>query len=438
MAIVACCLKRRIQMQFNPTMHKLSNGVTVLLDPMDLETTNVKVRFCTGGRDERPDEYGITHFCEHMLCKGTPRFPTQKFRDEYMDLNAGTRNAGTGMAGLAFYGRILAENLHVLIDYLGDQLQNSLFAKDMIELERKVVLDELRRYQDDEGDQFWDFIETEIFDGRSTSARRIIGTAETIESFTRDQMLEFLSRRLSAKNCIIGISGKISDAEKTLADLEKSFGWLKPFDVFENAAINYTPTVAHNSKSDKKNVRLRIFFPNIWDSSYEKIFQRMCVGKFERFLKEKMYEILRRENGLVYGFSMTGAGNETFGVTGFSTQTSVENLEKCVALMAKLSHQIYNSNEITNDDLERFRRKNRLADADWLESAGRRCDKLIGFYRDYGLIYDFAETIKLSDSITRDDVIKNSRGFFDGSISIMTQGANHNLDLEKIWKDNFN
>ena len=72
-------------MNYNPSIHKLSNGVTVILDPMELETTYVKVHFSTGSRDEAPNEYGLTHFCEHMLCKGTPRFPSKKSIDDYLD-----------------------------------------------------------------------------------------------------------------------------------------------------------------------------------------------------------------------------------------------------------------------------------------------------------------------------------------------------------------
>ena len=53
--------------------------MTVILDPMDLETVSVKIRFATGSRDETPDVYGITHFCEHMLMKGTKNLFNLKF-----------------------------------------------------------------------------------------------------------------------------------------------------------------------------------------------------------------------------------------------------------------------------------------------------------------------------------------------------------------------
>ncbi|MDR0741536.1 MAG: insulinase family protein [Rickettsiales bacterium] len=423
-------------MKFEPILHKFSNGISVLLDPMDLETTNVKVHFRTGARDEKPNEYGLTHFCEHMLCKGTARFPTQKIANEYMDFNGGVKNASTGISGLNLYGRILAENVNILIDFFGDQIQNSLFLPEKIEIERKVISDELRRAQDDPNGQLYYFTKEKLFNNTGYS-NVIQGTFDNIANFTRGQMLEFLSRRLSAKNCIIGISGKINDADEVLATLEKTFGFLPATDVSENTDIAYTPAVAHNSQPDKKNVKLRIFFPDIWDMAYENRYKNFCIGKFERFLRDEIYEVVRHENGLAYGFGLDCMGNEKFNLNRLATETSVENLEKCIALISRAACKIYSENKISKEDLGRYSRKNKLGNADFLESAGRRCDKLIDFYRDYGRVYDFFDTIKLSDSVNRDDVIKNSRGYFDGAISIITQGADYKIDLKHIWEENF-
>lgn len=424
-------------MKYEPMLHKLSNGVTVILDPMDIETTSVKVLFCTGSRDELPNEYGLTHFCEHMLCKGTKRFPSKREIDEYFDYYGGTRNASTGTALLSFYGRILAKNVNVLIDSIGDQIQNSLFDSDKIEIERRVVCDELRRALDNPERQFEDFMSNTLFGGATFSTRNL-GSIENIMSFTREQMLEFLSRRLSAKNCIIGISGRIIDSASVLQCLEDSFAFLPAHDVTENTLINYTPTIAHNSKPDKQNVKLRILFPDICDSAYEKRYDNMCVGRFERFMNKEISNVLRQDNGLVYGFSGFGTGNFEHSWNGFNTQTSTENVAKAVELIAQTASKIYNNLSITAQDLDRYNRKDCLNDADWLESAPRRCDKLISFYRDRGRIFDFYETVKMYDNINVQDVLKNSRGYFDGPMSIVTQGADFDANLQKIWHDNFN
>ncbi len=424
-------------MKYNPTLHKLSNGVTVILDPMELETTSIKVSFCTGSRDEKPNEYGLTHFCEHMLCKGTPRFPTKKIRDDYLDYHGGGCNASTGRGVLSFYGRIIAKNANVMLDFIGDQLQNSLFDSSKIEIERRVICDELRRALDNPGRQFDDFMSKTLFGGQTFSTLNL-GTLETINSFTRDQMLEFLSRRLSAKNCIICVSGRIIDPVAMLEQIEKSFSFLPTHDVPENTYIPYTPTVAHNPKPDKENVRLRIIFPDVWPLLFENIYNNICVGRFERFMIKEISDVLRQDNGLVYGFSGFAVGNEHHYWNGFSTQTSSENIPTVVKLIAQKASEIYSAPKITEADLDRYNRKDALADADWLESATRRCDKLIAHYRDYGRIFDFYEMFKLFTQLTPSDVVKNTRGYFDGPISIITQGADFDCDLKSVWDENFN
>ena len=86
-------------MKFKPKLYRLSNGAPVILDPMDMETVAIKIAFDTGSRDEKPDEYGITHFCEHMLLKGIPELPTNQAMKNYIENKGGVYNASTS------YGR---------------------------------------------------------------------------------------------------------------------------------------------------------------------------------------------------------------------------------------------------------------------------------------------------------------------------------------------
>ena len=424
-------------MQFNPTLHKLSNGVTVILDPMDIETACVKVRFATGGRDEQPHEYGITHLCEHMFCKGTKRFPNANDIKEFLDCHGGFRNAATSLNSLNFFGRIIADNINVLIDALADQIQNSEFDEKKIEIERGAISDELRRYLDNDRNKFTDFIDKKTFGIYVPNGTVVLGNSETIYSFTRKQMLDFIAHRLSGHNCTICVSGRILDKESVLENLEKRFSFLGDFDVSENQEIEYTPVVAHYKNNTNKNVKLHIYFPEIYSGTFENRYKNICVRRFERYVAEKMIDVLRNKNGMVYGFDNVASGNEKFGLNGFVTQTSVENLPNVVAIMAQEMRSIYNDMPITDDDLHRFVARNMLGDADFLESAPRRCDTLLSFYHHHGVLYDFNNYVELSRSVNLADVSEYSRGYFDGAISILTHGPNFDSNLKQIWIDNF-
>lgn len=326
--------------------------------------------------------------------------------------------------------------MNILIDLIGDLLQNALFDSKKIEIERTVISDELRRALDNPIRQLTDFISKELFN-YLTYSNRTLGNFENINSFSREQMLDFLSRRLSAKNCVIIISGKINNKDETLKCLEKTFSFLPEIEVSENTEIKYTPKIIHNSKPDKKNIELRILFPELWESSLENRYKNKSVHKFERYMIKEMFEIIRRENGLVYGFSNFGVGNGKFSTTGFSTSTSPENIEKVVSLIAKTASKIYNENPITEKDLDIYFHKEQLLNANFLESSNMRVDTLLSHYLLYNEIFDFYKNIEMSKSITREDVINNSRGYFEGPMSIITQGADFDSNLESIWKNNF-
>ena len=356
-------------MKYNPEMHKLSNGVTVIFDPMDLETASLKVVFFTGSRDEKPNEYGITHFCEHMFCEGSKRFPNAKDRTEYLVDNGCKTNASTNIEYLRFYGETFANNLHVLIDCIGEQLQYPLFDKNVIERERGVILDELRRHNDKASVQNNNIVYKNIFGDYNL---KVLGTEENIKSFTRKKMLFFIRRRMSAKNCVIIVSGKINNKTKTLNQLEKSFGFLKPFDVKNNTSIKYTPKCKHVFQKSINNVGIKIMVPAMWRHEKDYRFQRTCVRKFVLILVDKLQEQLRTKHGLVYDVSTTRYGNEVFYLESLITYTAPEYVAQCVALIAQTCADLYYNNSFTDEDVDRLRKRAAFGDAKYLDSFENR------------------------------------------------------------------
>lgn len=421
-------------MEYKPTAHKLSNGVTVILDSMDLETVAVKIRFTVGSRDETPDLYGITHFCEHMLVKGTKNFPSRKELKYYIEDHGGTFNASTSSNSLQIYGRIIAENTNDLLTVFADMLHNSLFEPGKIEIERNVILDESRRAHGSNSRKFADLIQTSLLD---FSAFRNLGPDENIKSFTREQMLDWMQKHLSAKNCTIGISGRIDDKDALLKQLENLFAFLPNRNVEKHRFFKYTPCDKFVPEPSLQNVWINILFPYLREDNYENLRDNIAESKFHKYLVQELVEVVRQQNGLVYGVGMAAYANEDNGIHGIDTETSSKNLERAVALIAQTAYRVYNNDKITEPVIKRFYNHHRLSDADFLESATRRCDILVNHWSDFGKIYDFRQIQEFDKSITVDDVIKCSKGFFDGSMSIITFGAEHDVDLRKVWIENF-
>ena len=424
-------------MKIEPKLYHLANGVPVILDPMDLETAYVNIVFKTGACDEKPDEYGITHFCEHMFCKGSKRFPTQKARKDFLENHGGAINASTSNIALRFYGRIIADNLSVLIDVLSEMLENALFDEKQMETERGAILDEMRRALDKPDRMMWDFGMKKLFNTFVPNGTMRLGSAETIKSFTPEQLRKYATQHMSAKNCVITISGRIDSVDDIIAQLEKCFAFLPTHDVTQNMALTYTPCVAHCSSEKSKNVKISVVFQNTVPDTYENRYVNRCIGRFNSYLRRELQEVLRQQNGLVYGVGFAYYGYPDYEATGFDTETAPENVARVVELMAQTAYRVYSQNPINQAELDKMFNLGRLVDADFLESSVSRCDTFNEYYRFYNRLFDYADSVQIKKSITPDDVVKYSRGIFDTPMSIITYGADFDADLAQIWKDNF-
>ena len=89
------------------------------------------------------------------------------------------------------------------------------------------------------------------------------------------------------------------------------------------------------------------------------------------------------------------------------------------------------------DKLKQYTCQNKLGRAEFLESNAKRCDRLMSDWIEYNVLSDVYERWKMSDSISAEDVVKYTRGYFDGPMSIITHGPKFEGDVEQIWKDNF-
>lgn len=424
-------------MEIKPTLHKLSNGISVILDPMDVETDEVCICFKTGSLDEEESERGLTHFCEHMFFKGTPRFPSAQLARDYIADKGAYINAYTGYDKLRFCGRVVSKNLYSLLDFWADALENSLFDSNEIETERGVVLDELRRSLSYVERLQLFFINKMLYKIDVPDGTVVLGTPESIKSFTRKQIVDFIARRLSAKNCLICVSGKIDNQDELLKKIEARFNFLPTHDVKQKRIWHYHPFAGCKIMEKLNNVKLDVLFPRLWKNTIENQYKDSCIASFENVLRERLTDVLREEHGLVYGVETVYYGECFEPVNGVTTQTAPENMARVMALIAKTAHQVYTTGCPTENDLRKHRNEMQLSNANFLESNSERCNRFVFDWVNYNQMYDHKKMCELEAAVTAEDVYKYTRGYFDGPMSIIAQGPKFDGNLWQIWHDNF-
>lgn len=394
-----------------------------------MSTTQMSVYIKSGSRDEAPHEYGITHFTEHAICMGTPSHPSFRQIWDYININGGLINAETNKTYMSVWGRILAENIDILATTIADQLKNSLFDTQTLIKERGTVLDEYRRNTD----KFYQFVHEKLFAG-SGYAHNIVGTPETIQSFTANQAREYLNKILSAQNTIICITGKIINESELLKTLEKLFSWVPSFAVSRTPTKLQTDIIAHDEKREQKNIKICLAFPAPIPSSLEYNRNRIAQGKFRANLAQQLRDTIRGNKGLIYGISTGHIGDEYACANTISTETSPENIAQVVAIIA----QTCRHTSITDADIQRIKMKTKFNCANWSESIPERQKTFLEFMHKFGTLYNFDDFIHTNETITADEVINATKDFFTSPVSIVTQGPIPDTDLKNIWYENFN
>jgi predicted Zn-dependent peptidase len=127
---------------------KLPSGLTVITDTMPhLQTAALGIWAGVGGRDEKPNEHGISHLLEHMAFKGTTRRTSREIVEE-IEAVGGDLNAGTSTETTAYYARVMKADVPLALDVLSDILTNPSFVPDELEREKSVIVQEIGAAQD--------------------------------------------------------------------------------------------------------------------------------------------------------------------------------------------------------------------------------------------------------------------------------------------------
>ena len=176
---------------------KLPSGLTVVTDTMPhLETAALGVWAGVGGRDEKPNEHGISHLLEHMAFKGTTRRSSREIVEE-IEAVGGDLNAGTSTETTAYYARVMKADVPLALDVLSDILANPSFVPDELEREKGVIAQEIGAAQDTPDDVVFEHL-NELCYPDQPMGRSLLGTTKTLKKFDRDMLRGYLTGIIAA------------------------------------------------------------------------------------------------------------------------------------------------------------------------------------------------------------------------------------------------
>jgi zinc protease len=186
--------------------YRLDNGLTVLMAPnRAAPVVALQAWVGVGAADETRDVHGIAHVFEHMLFKGTAQRGVGEIA-QHVEAAGGEINAWTTFNQTVYHVVLASRYFDTGLDVLADALQHSAFDAGELEREREVILEEIRQGQDDPGRNVAQALFATAY-ARHPYRRPVIGSVESVQSLTRDRLVEFFRTWYVANNTTLVVAG---------------------------------------------------------------------------------------------------------------------------------------------------------------------------------------------------------------------------------------
>lgn len=193
--------------EIKPEVFQLSNGIRVIYLHAAAQVAHMGITILGGSRFENPDEEGLAHFLEHCIFKGTNKRKTFHVLSR-LDSVGGELNAYTSKEEICIYASFTKNHIKRASELLADITLNSSFPLKEIQKEKEIILDEINSYLDSPSEKIFDDFEANLFKGHALG-NNILGTEESVKSFGRKHLLNYVSRFFTADNMVISFVGDV-------------------------------------------------------------------------------------------------------------------------------------------------------------------------------------------------------------------------------------
>jgi len=326
---------------------ELGSGVRVVTEEVpSVRSVALGLWVRTGSRNETPAQAGVSHFLEHLLFKGTPRYSAIEISERFDGLGASV-NAATGKETTHLHARFLDEHTDEVFDLLAEMLLDPTYPE--IDSERQVVLEEIAMYEDEPQDRVHDVLAEAVF-GQHPLGRRVLGEAEVIASIPIPDIDAYHQERYAGREIVVGAAGHL-DHERIVALAEKlvnptGAGGDQPDMALEGGA----QLCFHQKETEQYHICFGA--PGLRRDDERRYALAVLDSIFGGSTSSRLFREVREKRGLAYS---VGSYNEQFtdqGLVATYVGTREDNVEEaCSIIGAELAR--LRSEPVSDEELRR-------------------------------------------------------------------------------------
>ena len=352
------------------TITRLPSGVTVASEPIDSAlSVALGVWVATGARHERDAESGRAHLLEHMLFRGTRSYASVEI-DRRFDALGGDLNAATSRDETAVVARVLADELDQALPILGEMVAEPLLRDGDLELERRIVLEEIAMIEDDPEELVFELLPRAVF-GPHALGRPVIGSPDVVATTAGDELRGFHAGRYTADRIVVAAAGAV-DHERLCALAERlAVARAVEPDRFDPGPAPATRPTIEFRRRDTEQVQVAIAGrgPAMGDD------RRFVLRVLDTILggtpSSRLFRAVREDRGLAYAVSTFDDQHRGGGLAGVYLGTRGDNLGEALRVVAEELDRV-RRDLVDDEELDRAKRHARARLLLGLESTHAR------------------------------------------------------------------
>jgi predicted Zn-dependent peptidase len=380
----------------------LPGGVRVLTETIpSVRSVSVGVWVNAGSRDEAAHEGGITHFLEHLVFKGTAHRRGYQI-NQRMEAVGGYINAFTTKEHTCFYARGLDEHLPRALDTVLDLVVSPTLPPKEVEKEKDVVVEEIKMYEDNPDDHVFDFYEAAVYPGHPLG-RPIIGTPESVRSFTPAQARGYLERHYAPDQLVVAAAGNVRhdrvvrEVEKLLAGFERA-----PFAPPREAPAAYTASDQTVAKPIQQ-AHLVVGAPAWGATDPRRTVLSMVHTVLGGGMSSRLNQNIREKYGYCYSVYSFVNQQEDSGDIGVYIGVDAGKVERARKLVGRELDRLA-AETISAQTLSRAKQQLKGSIMLGLESMSNRMQRLGRVELTFGRYFSLDEVMEEVDAVTAEDV----------------------------------
>ncbi len=391
-----------------PRLTTLGNGLRIVSQAMDhVKTASLQITVGVGGRDESDNEHGISHLLEHMAFKGTGKRTARQIAEEVEALG-GDLNAATSSEQTSYYVKLLGEDAGAGLDILADILTDPTFAPEELAKEQNVIIQEIGAAEDTPDDVIYDHFSATAFPGQ-TLGRSILGTPETVRSFTPDAVRSYLTRHYTTERIVVSACGAIDhdwlveEAARLLEPLAGAAPALPRKADYKGGSVT-TPR-------DLEQSHVVIGFPGV---SFKDptiyalgVFSSLLGGG----LSSRLFQEIREERGLCYSIYAFHWPFSDTGLFGIGAGTDPKDLPALVDLALQETRKA--AETVSDAEIRRAKAQMKVGLLGALESSSARADQLARQVQAFGAPVALDDIAGRIERVSMDDVKAAARALYE-------------------------